>query len=133
MLGSEGGMNKYEVEGAMEQRELESLRAWKQTILRAPDTAKEVIAARFRQSMKIKPLIDEWRRKVLTLEAENAALTRDAACFEALYEMSDVSWKVCGREWQIRFNEKFSGDPESVYAPKDRERFRRAIEAGIPA
>lgn len=57
-----------------QRRELESLRDWKQTITGAPKGVKAVCVERFKESMQMKPFIDEWRRKVAALEMENASL-----------------------------------------------------------
>jgi hypothetical protein len=77
-------------------------------------------------------LTEDLLAEIERCRAENAQLKRDAACFAALYEMaylqSIYGCPESGREWMIAFPDNEGGD-----LIKDRERFRRAIEAQIPA
>lgn len=77
----------------------------------------------------IPALLNEVKR----LQAENAQLKRDAACFAALYEMSELHL-IAGKftrthRWEISVID----DSNPGNQTKDIERFRNAIEAQIPA
>jgi hypothetical protein len=99
------------------------------------DSVNDVKACVPHYERKVSSLIKE----IYNLRAENAQLKRDAACFAALYEMAQLrlgyrDWisrdeQVACREWKIMFWDY--SDPKDP--AKDIERFRKAIEAQVPA